>query len=242
MEPIDINDLRDNDQLKQQFAVRLRTALNRSGMTQVELAERCAELSEYKKGWNRGSINDLFTGKVAPSINKVNVIAKALNVTVHYLIGNGPPDIDTYINETTQEHEYTAIRFLAASASAGSGVERPAYIEEKSRLHFLTLWLRKNIGHTNSDKLIMIECEGDSMEPTLNDGDAVLIDRNQNNIKHGIYVFQDIDNCEFKVKRLQLMQGGKVKVVSDNTKYHPYEMNASEMHIVGKVVWRAGKI
>ena len=60
------------------------------------------------------------------------------------------------------------------------------------------MWLRKEYGTT--DSLEGIRVSGDSMEPTLFDGDVVLIDRNDFVPKDGVYVLR-IEDSLF-VKRL----------------------------------------
>lgn len=82
----------------------------------------------------------------------------------------------------------------------------------------------------------MIRVEGDSMAPTLESGDEILVDRDQNRIagKGAIYVVR-IDGV-LMVKRLRVAVGG-IEVVSDNPDYPAVVKRASEVEVVGRVVW-----
>jgi repressor LexA len=82
----------------------------------------------------------------------------------------------------------------------------------------------------------MIRVEGESMAPTLEDGDEILVDRDQNRLgaKGAIYVVR-VDGT-LMVKRLRSAVGG-VELVSDNPDYPPVLRRAGEVEIVGRVVW-----
>ena len=82
----------------------------------------------------------------------------------------------------------------------------------------------------------MIRVEGESMAPTLEDGDEILVDRDQNRlgVKGAIYVVR-VEGA-LMVKRLRPAVGG-VEVVSDNPDYPAVVRRGGEVEIVGRVVW-----
>jgi repressor LexA len=82
----------------------------------------------------------------------------------------------------------------------------------------------------------MIRVEGDSMAPTLESGDEILVDRDQNRLvgRGAIYVVR-VDGA-LMVKRLRVAVGG-VEVASDNPEYPAVVRNAAEVEVVGRVVW-----
>ena len=84
---------------------------------------------------------------------------------------------------------------------------------------FDDMFLRRQLG-IQSENLATAEATGDSMEPTIRDGDLLLIDTANAEIRDGrIYVI-NIDGF-LSVKRLQVQFGGKIALVSDNTRYAP---------------------
>lgn len=82
----------------------------------------------------------------------------------------------------------------------------------------------------------MIRVEGDSMSPTLEDGDEILVDRDQRAIegRGGIFVAR-IDGA-LVVKRLRTALGG-IEVVSDNAAYPVRLVRGDAIEIVGRVAW-----
>ena len=77
------------------------------------------------------------------------------------------------------------------------------------------------------------------MEPTLREGDAVLLRRGRE-LRDGVYALRLGDAV--LVKRLQFLADGLFRATSDNPAYQPFEarLTAPETEIIGRVVW-AGK-
>jgi len=127
-------------------------------------------------------------------------------------------------------------------ASAGPGA-----VAESERGHgyfaFDDRWLRAITG-SGSDQLSIIRVEGDSMSPTLNDGDDILVDRAECNeaLRDGIYVLRVEDSL--LVKRLAIHPLGKrVTVQSDNPAYPDWpDCDLEDVHCIGRVIWAGRKI
>jgi phage repressor protein C with HTH and peptisase S24 domain len=79
--------------------------------------------------------------------------------------------------------------------------------------------------------LMSLPVRGDSMSPTLSDGDMVVCDGGGWD-GDGIYVIKTID--ETFVKRVQHTPQG-YRIVSDNKLYESYNAGAEEIAIVGRV-------
>jgi hypothetical protein len=87
-------------------------------------------------------------------------------------------------------------------------------------------------------KLVIFDVDGDSMSPTLMDKDTVLVDCGRKELREGrIYAIAVGDMVQ--IKRLQLLAGGKIKVISDNPAYHTYDVRISEIRIIGQMIWYA---
>lgn len=91
----------------------------------------------------------------------------------------------------------------------------------------------------NLKNIRAIEVDGDSMYPTLKEGDYVIIEENREFSGDGIYVLQ-WDGI-LLVKRLQAGTG-EIDIISDNQSYPPKKYVPSDdqrsFHIVGKVILR----
>lgn len=89
-------------------------------------------------------------------------------------------------------------------------------------------------------QLSAIRVEGDSMEPLLNDGDEILVDRSPRAFRDGIHVVRLGDTL--MVKRVANAGAGRVALLSQNLAYPPVEVAAEEIEIIGRVVWKGGRI
>lgn len=85
-------------------------------------------------------------------------------------------------------------------------------------------------------RLGMVSVTGDSMYPTLNTGDKVLVDFESGYQSDGLYVIRIEDTLN--VKRLQRMFGG-IKIISDNTLYSEQQIEKEDgidFAVIGRVV------
>ncbi|WP_422345801.1 S24 family peptidase [Parasphingorhabdus sp.] len=127
---------------------------------------------------------------------------------------------------------------LGASAGPGSLADDEA---SQDSFAFGTKWL-KRIG-TDPDKLSLISVDGDSMDPTLCDGDDIMVDHSASErpLRDGIYVLRMDD--VLLVKRLALRPAGKVSIRSDNERYPDWDdVELQEINIIGRVVWKGRRL
>jgi phage repressor protein C with HTH and peptisase S24 domain len=135
-----------------------------------------------------------------------------------------------------------AVNRTPVRASAGPGA---VVSEELGRPYFGfdQHWLR-SLTASPPDRLSIIRVEGDSMSPTLNAGDDILVDLGDcdERLRDGIYVLR-IDDA-LVVKRIALHPvGRRVTVQSDNPAYPDWpDCDLSEIHCIGRVIWAARKL
>lgn len=87
----------------------------------------------------------------------------------------------------------------------------------------------------NTDKHYAVKVQGDSMEPTIRDGDPVFIEPYKGDFANNrIYIIKRQDDVF--VKRLKKAEGESYQIISDNLDYLPYTLNESEFQIIGRVV------
>lgn len=93
-----------------------------------------------------------------------------------------------------------------------------------------------------ADEMRIITVMGDSMEPTLQPGQRVLVDTGDRKPSPpGVFVVWD--GLGLVIKRVQMVphsEPPRVKITSDNAKYEPYERTLDEAYIQGRVIgqWR----
>ncbi|WP_147159397.1 S24 family peptidase [Novosphingobium sediminis] len=124
---------------------------------------------------------------------------------------------------------------LGASAGPGSLAQDAAPTD---RLRFSGRWLRQQ--GLEPSMLSVIEVEGDSMEPTLRDGDEILVDRSPRPLRSGLHVIR-LDDV-LLVKRLESGPAGTLLVISDNPAYPRMERARADVAVLGRVVWKGGRI
>ena len=138
--------------------------------------------------------------------------------------------------------ELVHVPVLDVEASAGHGAL--AEMESKcAQFGFDEKWLRR-LTASKATSLSIIAVHGDSMEPTLHDGDEVMVDLNdgQSRLRDGIYVLRMDD--ALAVKRVAIEpQGRKVSVISDNSAYPTWNgLDRRTVNIVGRVLWFGRKL
>ena len=148
----------------------------------------------------------------------------------------GPPD------EPNAAPGLLSVKRHPVRVSAGPG----AIVGEelgKPCFAFDERWL-KALTPTTSERLSIVRVEGDSMAPTLNAGDDILVDTGDaaERLRDGIYVLR-IDDA-LVVKRLALNPlGRRVTVQSDNPAYSDWpDCNLDEINCIGRVIWSGRRI
>lgn len=184
-------------------------------------------------------LSEIKSGKVKSiSAETALEISKKYNINLEWLLNN---EGEMFLSEEHKEDEgllKVSIDYKN-SGSCGCG----AFIDEGNcpdTIYISKFWI-KNILRASTKDLMFIFAEGDSMEPKINDGDMLLIDKTQTEPKNGVYLIR-FDN-ELFVKRIQLFPD-KIELLSDNSNYKPIEIKKHELDgvtIVGRVVWNGSK-
>jgi len=126
---------------------------------------------------------------------------------------------------------------LALDASAGPGTV-PAEEIPYDAFRFSRRWLAEQ--NLAPDQLSSITVAGDSMEPLIRAGDEILVDRTPRPLRDGIHVVRLGEVLH--VKRLQAGPPGRVVLISANEAYPPMEVALDEIDVIGRVVWKGGRV
>jgi phage repressor protein C with HTH and peptisase S24 domain len=131
---------------------------------------------------------------------------------------------------------FLAVPRLDVGASAGGGAFAGG---ERAQGHiaFDPQWLKRMA--KDPRRLSLIVVEGDSMAPTLADGDEIMVDQSDGaeRLRDGIYVLR-IDEA-LVVKRVALHPSGRtISIRSDNDAYPGWpDCDPAGIAVVGRVVW-----
>ncbi len=210
---------------------RLRARIRQLGMSVADVARAA--------GVNRSFVYDILRGRSqVPNLEKLTGIAQVVKVDLEWLLsGKGRVEGDDPITEDYQ-NDFVAIQYASARPSMGGG----AIVEDEHGVgrdfHFRRSWIRDRLKAAPSMMRVM-GVEGDSMTPTLQSGDVVLVDMNQRRpVPPGIFVLHD--GMGLVAKRLEyipMSDPPRLRIISDNQQYSPYECTAEEVNIIGRVRW-----
>ena len=195
-------------------------------------------LSEFsrKTGLNRGKLHTYASGRSEPSASALLDIAIATNTSLDWLAGRkGAPREFPLISSSEDNPDFVPIRLDDMETSAGSGVYPDEYPSAQA-LMFRKDWVRR---HGGADRMFCLHARGDSMEPTIGDGDVVLFLREETILQPGIYVFNHAE--VLRLKRLELA-GKQVATVSDNPRYPPERLPAKDIRVIGRAIWSCGEM
>jgi phage repressor protein C with HTH and peptisase S24 domain len=148
----------------------------------------------------------------------------------------GPPDSEQ------APSGLSSVKRHPVSVSAGPGA---VVTEELGKPYFAfdERWL-KALTPSQPTQLSIVRVEGDSMAPTLNAGDDILVDLADSGerLRDGIYVLR-IDDAVV-VKRLALNPTGRrITVQSDNPAYPDWpDCSLGDIKPIGRVIWSGRRI
>ena len=210
-------------------AARLRERMNAAGLTQSELARRV--------GISQASIYHLVSGNGQGS-KHLHRIARELGTTMAYLeaeIDDPAEGAAPLPSRQSSSEELDLVGIQSVSVDYGLGatfVDGPIEVEV---MHFPRLWIEA-ITSSPPALLTWSRGRGDSMVPTIHDGDIVLLDRSQRRVVEQdalwAYTIGDLG----AIKRLRV-KGDRMVILSDNPSVPPDEEPIGEVNIVARVIF-----
>ena len=134
---------------------------------------------------------------------------------------------------------FVGISGVKAKASAGGGTIVHAEDEQAGKMyHFRQSWIEDELD-ANPKNLRILRVTGDSMMPTLNDGDTILVDMGRKSpYPPGLFVLHDgMGLMAKRIEHIPSSEPPRISVTSDNPNYSPYECLLDEVNIVGRIRW-----
>jgi len=216
------------------------------GLSQDQLAERL--------GKTKGFVSGIENMRFGASMETLHEMAAIFGCSLDDLYSEVPED-GAPLGKTAARkgvkrqagldpERYVFVRKYDASAGLGSGRFNPDHVEiSGTHAYRLDMILAKG---WKPEALVVVKAEGDSMSPTINDGDVVLVNTEETGVVSGLlYAIEDPDHG-VRVKRLRKLLDGRVRVESDNPdkRLHPddYLTPDSQVRIIGRAVDRSGSL
>lgn len=214
----------------------IRKAIDDAGLIPAEVARRLDTSPQAVNGW-------LTTGRISkPMLAKLALLT---GKPIEYFLGGAATTLTASEPRalfSRPADKYAMIPRYQIAAGAGSGRENGH--EEISGSHaYRRDWLERK--HLSAEACVVIEVVGESMQPTIADGDVVLINTASRKLLNGrVFAFNTEDGV--RIKRLFKQLDGRVRMVSDNqdkTLYpDDYLTPGMEVSIIGEVVHRSGGV
>ncbi len=217
---------------------------------------KCAEVTgsavllSQKTAIPARTLDNYIAGSTEPKASKVLKIAEVAGVSAAWLL-TGEGEMfgcdKNMIAEPAATYDVkpdsVSVPIYDVSASAGHG----SLVDNESvtgYLQFMRPWIASKFG--SEKNLAIIRVSGDSMEPTLSNGDTVMVNMAETTLEgDGIFALLADGSCY--IKRLQKIPSNKVMVISDNKMFQPWEITLNDLdlqenyRIIGRVVW-VGKV
>jgi phage repressor protein C with HTH and peptisase S24 domain len=150
-------------------------------------------------------------------------------------------DEDSGLPPMPVDRDVVAVPVLAVTASMGRGRAQPDHDLVVDYMRITRSWLRAQLPTVSSpDQLAVLSAHGDSMRPTFDDGDLLLVDRGVQEVRvDAVYVLSL--RGELFVKRVQRrITDGAWIVRSDNPLYDPIVVpdgDTPPLTVLGRVIW-----
>jgi transcriptional regulator with XRE-family HTH domain len=218
------------------------------GMGRSELVRR--------SGVSKQQLSRLENGLIRLRLDHLTPFAPHLGYSPEQILlwgrfpGTEGHDVDTWPagsahEETTEATSSRGVPELESRGLSSEGTKR--YVRrdgrhtdhlKDERWFFPNAFIRNQL-HTSVDTLLVLECDGNSMMPTIASGERVVIDVNHRTPSpDGLYAIRDTFGSVI-VRRLQVLRSSRptrIRVIADNAKHPSEEIPLSELDIVGRIL------
>ncbi len=201
-------------------------SLTNRNITQTEIGESL--------GITRSTISTRFKTKSQLKTSELKKVAEYFDIYPELLL------TDVSQNQTSASDDNCISIPVLSNVKASMGFGVSVYNESQTAVYALSRQLAHDLGVSESQTK-MIFASGDSMEPTIEGGDSLLIDRSRTEIYDGCIYCVRIEG-QLYAKRLQKIPPCTIVVISDNPKYKAFEIDFSknidfDFEVIGKIRW-----
>ncbi|MBU1106979.1 MAG: XRE family transcriptional regulator [Candidatus Riflebacteria bacterium] len=204
------------------FGKRLKALMAEKKISQDVIALHC--------GVSQAAVSKWCREESEPNIETIHKIAEILKIDFLELATAGAESRRLAIKTLK-------IPIYEAEASAGHG----CFNDTEAVENYLMIDRETFRGELqcDPDNLAIIRVRGDSMKPVIKPGEMVVIDKTVNTfVTDGIYVIR-LDLDVIVVKRIQILLGRRINVISANADYPPYQIDLADsegLAVIGRVM------
>ena len=200
-------------------------------------------------GATKGAVSKWVSGTNVPSTEFMPALAAILKTSENWLLtGNQTPEfrqVEPWDSNTPLDDDEIEIPFFKDfSFACGGGSIGEAIANETRKLRMSKATLR-NLSITK-ENAVAATAIGDSMSPTIKDGDTIHVDLGRKNIKDGKIFAICLGGLNY-AKRLYNLPFGGVRIASDNSEEYPEinltaeEKETQQFQVIGWV-WQIARI
>ncbi|WP_051909227.1 S24 family peptidase [Neorhizobium galegae] len=197
-------------------------------------------------GLNDNTLDNYRHGKTEPRHSTLNMMAELADVPIEYL-GNDWSVEEGVIHFAALENQPAGFSEPSPAWDLADRIVIPAYENEATRQpplepHDTTwaaiprgFWARLSVEPEN---MRVVSAKGDSMSPTIVDGDPMFVDTSDRKLEDGrVYLFDT--GAERIARRVQRLADGSLELLPDNLeRYRPQHVlkdGLAELKVVGRV-------
>ena len=223
----------------------MRKVLNNKSKFTERLLEIIGQDKPYawalRHGIAKSSIHNILKTGRPPGAEQLLKISQAANITVDWLLTGHESIFDIPKEKGTDETSDTSIINIPIIYSKTSASER--FIKrDYNTLPFSQMWLEE-LTETTDELAVVIQC-GDSMEPTIVEGDFLLVDTSVDKVTHDSIYAINSDNI-YNARRLQKNLDNSLVIRCDNNRYGEQILageKVGKLEIIGKILMIFHKI
>ena len=188
--------------------------------------------------WKQGKTIALSAQTIA-KINKAFPMMQPLDIS------NEKPHDDfseqSYDKKVTNDD--VLVPYYDMKLSAGYGLIAFENAEEPEEVLRFSKHFMSKLGAINKNNITAVDVAGDSMSPSIHDGDMIFIDSTSHNLVSG-HIYALAWNDEYMIKRVIKNPSNKTyTLVSDNKVYPPFEnVPPNELRIIGRALLKTSKL
>jgi phage repressor protein C with HTH and peptisase S24 domain len=189
-------------------------------------------------GYSRPTIHNKLKQENGFTNEELIAAAKALGLDANSSIDESAEDS---VLRGRPTDDFITVPRMATELSGGDG----SFLDDGNvigHLLFTKQWVKEKLGFVDTRSLCVVGVVGDSMEPTIHQGDDLMIDTAVNRMTDNAIYAMQWDGALI-VKRLQRLMDGLV-IISDNPAYKDQTIDRKQidrLRIVGRVRW-IGKV
>ena len=208
---------------------RLQSLMTSMGLSQSELARRV--------GVTQAMIAKLLAR--GGGTKHLAAIARELHTTPAFLLGEITDPSETArplptATSVAEQLDAVLLPEVEVSYSMGGGADIGDWPVVR-QVPFSRDWLR-TLTSSPASELMVARGDGDSMQPTILDGDLMIIDRAQNTMRQQDRIWALSYGGFGMVKRLRALADGLLQINSDNAAVTPIVAADDEAFLIGRVV------